>query len=1167
MVLRHVVLFPMCFAVAHAWSCCDATVLCSNLQDEHEQAELAVLKQDPCTLWALPFVSDPTLSALSDHPALLPQATASPALPKSSQPSLSQPLPTSKPSGDGLITEPADFKPRAVAPAGPAAILPGNDSKQTASHSQDVHVTAYLPSSPGKPRMAAQPSRGNDAALVDKCHEQAAGQSDATLTDRPAATLPKNVQGRHVTGQAEDGDAAVAAGKGHDHGAKAPHTAKQSIKSVAEDNQVAASQHHHSQHQAEPAHIQTAQVQQTKSSSTVNHQKQQKSAADTDVVSHNVEEFLRRLDSNVGSSALAAQAAQESMAQSQLVGSKKRPRDEQQIGGPTRSGSPADSPDPPARGKSEASDPQPAGQVSKQARARRAKQASSTAAAASDEQMPAKQQTDTQLQTGKQSEKPQQAQQLQADDEGNQIALKQQDRPSKQDKKRQGQQSHDQAPPSKKKARQTAAGTAPKQGSDSRKAADPSRENPCRSSKDRDAEERQPEVKPELPSQTVHNIFDSLKQLGLHRNIQGKGELSRREVCEEGSRRPLLVQLRILSHYGTKFQVRGDPERFWHLTSQSMVKQCRNTNWLAQRVPVSASGSQSELTQEADSLQEQLVNSKMLPKDAVPEIAPRVLPAELQPAYVLALGGYAGKGFSRFAQKLLHSILWQVCWAVRQHNSSSQTFKVAMDSYEMAVGWPFKLPAEAPGTDADTDTWQVPTRGQAVTAPCKGPSAANAATATAAHDSKHAATGKPKHTPIPVPGSKPAPHPQGVVVSHVPTFANGLPLKSTKAKTATQWDAGKAKQPHTIVTLSRMEVADTAFLGLVRLGKLHSDSLDDICLNFLHKQSPLWQLRILSFFSQQVKFGNASAFLTTICKGNKAAAAQKDFRWIEQSAEIEAHARTLLNKACTLGLLSKELTDTEAYRSIPADLHSVAVCFAVGRCAAKKGWPQRQQQNTTVQPSGQSSSPALAALHIIIQYAQQLMEEEAPTRLPLAPLKTPTRPHSAHSAGVPHPPQPSLKAQNSFPSFDRPASLQHASQPSQQQAQHPQHAQHGAEELDRPCPSFHRSSGGCDTRNCPYIHDSHQQYVDYMKHVGLVPYGVKFGNDAGQDRWVPDEAVDVLNGMLVHGSVPRGSFGDWSMHCLACLEDPVGENNPARLQLQVSRLAPFHRIMSGKLGC
>ena len=354
--------------------------------------------------------------------------------------------------------------------------------------------------------------------------------------------------------------------------------------------------------------------------------------------------------------------------------------------------------------------------------------------------------------------------------------------------------------------------------------------------------------------------------------------------------------------------------------------------------------------------------------------------------------------------------------------------------------------------------------------------------------------------------------------------------------------------------------------GLARFRHTPVSSIDDMSMNFLQSQEPLWQLRIVSFFSCKLRTaGSASAFLTSVCKFNRDERLNTKLAWLRHTGPpLHPQTQSALNVAHKAGILAK--SDFKALPAkiavLPTDLHYAAACYALG-----------------AKSSDRSPDNAPAAVEDFVRFAQDLIHKKADPKA-VATHSRPTPKSTAHSASRPTSHAASQPARDD--KTDKPASGHslhrspaagtdthpaptdpHRHPPSQPPRPHTSAPQHpgspGKHQLHRPphqgnfprhCKYFYRVEGGCTSRNCKYYHGSHQEYVAYMAHNGLVPYSLKFASDVGRDKWMVDAAVDGLNDLMMSQRLPRGSFSECDLRPLAFLQDPSGEHG--RLQLQVN---------------
>ena len=353
--------------------------------------------------------------------------------------------------------------------------------------------------------------------------------------------------------------------------------------------------------------------------------------------------------------------------------------------------------------------------------------------------------------------------------------------------------------------------------------------------------------------------------------------------------------------------------------------------------------------------------------------------------------------------------------------------------------------------------------------------------------------------------------------------------------------------------------------GMKRLKRIHEGAVDDRSMDYLQSQESLWQLRIISFFSCNLRAtANASAFLTSVCKHNRDNKRNNKIDWLRCTSQHLDHlTQSAIRQAHKAGIFARGKDMPAKIAVLPKDLHYAALCYAIG---AKTP----------------DSSSDHAAVEGFVRFAQGLIHEIDPAAVPNYRRPTPeSTPQSAsytasHAASQPPRDDKHGKPASRHSNQRSPAAVTHAAPtdprtrpPSQLPHPHAAPSQHpagssGRDQQHRPhqsnyprhCKYFYRIEGGCTNRNCEYYHGSHQEYVAYMTHCGLVPYSLKFASDVGRDRWIVDAAVDGLNDMILSQQLPRGSFGECELRPLAFLQDPSGEH--ARLQLQVR--FPFAQI-------
>ncbi len=501
----------------------------------------------------------------------------------------------------------------------------------------------------------------------------------------------------------------------------------------------------------------------------------------------------------------------------------------------------------------------------------------------------------------------------------------------------------------------------------------------------------------------------------------------------------------------------------------------------------------------------QLAGYGMLPEGAVPTVTPQLLPFELQAPFMLCLGGYTGNlPLADFAKDLLQALLSQVVLMLHKFRSTADDCKAAQANLELAGGSLSKVMSSVPP--------------------------AAAAERSSSHDSQAQQAQQAQHAP----------------------------KTGVKPRTIT---------PPNAIPLSIQHVARAVFEGLVRINRLKDKNFDQLSYNFLQKQPPLWQLRIISQFAECYNGGaNRSAFLTSICKQNRDLLYREDYTWLTQhrkraagsSSELISSAQALLDDACEAGVIPKGCIDPDMLAALPSQLHCIAVCYAINTAGTDRSTHSNDSAETFVayawdlirecdpkadlRERGRASSRPRS--QSVARAASQpprngSLDREASrgrSAVPAAADQPSNAIQDPLGPSDPHRRHPSIPA--TAPPTRQGSHIQPSRVPHQAQTHDPHHH----------CLYFF-SAKGCRTQKCPFYHGSHQEYVACMATTGLVPYGLKFVSNVGRDKWIADEAVDCLNKLMLTQQLPHGSFSEHDLRPLAFLEDPNGDH--AKLQLQV----------------
>jgi len=416
------------------------------------------------------------------------------------------------------------------------------------------------------------------------------------------------------------------------------------------------------------------------------------------------------------------------------------------------------------------------------------------------------------------------------------------------------------------------------------------------------------------------------------------------------------------------------------------------------------------------------------------------------------------------------------------------------------------------------------------------------------------------------------------VLSSVAAAPQRSPSHDSQAQQAQHapktWVNPPAITPANSTPLSIRHVASAVFGGLVRINHLKDKNFDQLSIDFLQKQPPLWQLRIISQFAQFYKGGaNSSAFLTSICKQNRDLLCREDYTWLTQhrkraagnSPELCSSAQALLDDACKADVFLKGCIDPATLAVLPSGLHCIAVCYAISTAGTDSSTHSNDSAETFVayawdlihecdpkadlregfQPSSRPRSQSVARAASQPPRNGSLDREATRGRsaVPTAADQPSDAMQDPLGPSDPHRRHPSIPA--NAPPTRQGSHIQPSRSPHQAQS----HGPHLASP-PRHCRYFF-SAAGCRTQNCPFYHGSHQEYVAYMAKTGLVPYGLKFVSNVGRDKWIVDKAVDALNKLMLTKQLPRGSFNEHDLRPLAFLEDPNRDHSELQLQVDL----------------
>ena len=371
------------------------------------------------------------------------------------------------------------------------------------------------------------------------------------------------------------------------------------------------------------------------------------------------------------------------------------------------------------------------------------------------------------------------------------------------------------------------------------------------------------------------------------------------------------------------------------------------------------------------------------------------------------------------------------------------------------------------------------------------------------------------------------------------------------------------------VPLRIQHVVIAVIHGLMRV-KVFKDKdrrFDTLSYSFLQKQPAVWQLRILSQFAQFYSGeSRASAFLTSLCKRSRDDMFARNHTWLThqhkgtagEAFQLQSEAQVLFNKACQADVLPRGWFRPASVAVLPADLHCVTVCYAIGTAGTDASghstnstesfvayaWDLIHDLDPKADLRGKGAPSSRSRSRSAARAAAQPDRSESSDRA------AHERAAAAAHRGIPDQiPMESVGPHRHAPS-PPPTGPQHLQLRSSQSPGLP-HQAHGPHSANNPrhCRFFFHALG-CQSKNCTFYHGTHQEYVAHMANIGLVPYGLKFVSEVGRDKWIIDKAVDALNNLMLSKQLPRGSFSEYDVRALAFLEAPDGEHS--KLQLQVS---------------
>ena len=292
----------------------------------------------------------------------------------------------------------------------------------------------------------------------------------------------------------------------------------------------------------------------------------------------------------------------------------------------------------------------------------------------------------------------------------------------------------------------------------------------------------------------------------------------------------------------------------------------------------------------------------------MPELAAEALPADLQPAYVLCLGGYTGsRTLPDFAAHTLHAIVVQILHALQQSPAAQQTKAAAKASVELVSKLRQQVSTASLHTRCDRliPITPSPRHPMALSLDCASPEQSHHlqlpldyAIPEQSHHPQlplHCAIPEQSHhlqLPLDYAIPEQSHHVQLPLdyaipeQSHHPQLPMDYAIPKQGHHLQSPLDRAFLEQSHHLQLPTDPRLTNSSRTGhinmqdvtvmlqcvLARLGRLEAHSLDDVCLWSLQAEPTLDQLFVWSRFCglvQRASSSKASAFMTSLLQSHK----------------------------------------------------------------------------------------------------------------------------------------------------------------------------------------------------------------------------------------------------------------------------------------------------------
>ena len=195
------------------------------------------------------------------------------------------------------------------------------------------------------------------------------------------------------------------------------------------------------------------------------------------------------------------------------------------------------------------------------------------------------------------------------------------------------------------------------------------------------------------------SIFSGMERLGLLHSSKHASQALSASQLEGLKALHFLTQLRFASLFAISYQKVGTVSQHFNLTMAALQQKPETTSWLIHRCGPPAKRT---LCREAQELYVQLSADTEWPCNARADLIvliAQVIPADLQPAYILSLAGYAGTdSLAVYAADVMQCILQAAHQAAQDSPTAQLAQRVTRDSLEQA----------ATGTRTQTEGLKLP---------------------------------------------------------------------------------------------------------------------------------------------------------------------------------------------------------------------------------------------------------------------------------------------------------------------------------------------------------------------------------------------------------------------------------------------------------------------------